>query len=273
MDFSGLAGPEAMEEHTVNTIHQYIQAVSELATRWFPSDPHPDIWYRGVKSDEYDLLPGAYFRNPCDEQSITLYFRHLTPSLLHHEPSDDWEWYYAMQHYGVPTRLLDWSESPLAALYFAMEADASGTPVVWVIDPLAMNRAAGWPRIICPYPDTDLNYWLPGLCGRHATLHTFAAGQRFKSNASPLAIYPKRFNPRIVAQRGVFTVHGIDETPINHLDLKDTNGNDRIAIIRFPGAKREALRRDLFLLGITKTSIYPEPQSVADDLKRGFGLC
>ncbi len=124
----------------VSSIVEFAQIILDIKDSWFPDTSYPEIWYRGVKDAELDLLPGAYFRPDCDEMSLVLHFRSLSPSLLPREPLDDWEWYYLMQHYGIPTRLLDWTESPLAALYFALEEDAIGrSPCVWVMDPYSLN--------------------------------------------------------------------------------------------------------------------------------------
>ena len=56
-------------------------------------------------------------------------------------PADEWEWYFLMQHYGVPTRLLDWTENPLIAIYFAVEGHkADRDAAVWALDPTWLNR-------------------------------------------------------------------------------------------------------------------------------------
>jgi hypothetical protein len=92
--------------------------------------------------------------------------------------------------------------------------------------------------------------------------------KNFKDNNYPVAIFPKRFNPRIVAQRGTFTVHGIEETPIEELLLRVGGGAPvPIAKLILKAGVAAALRGDLRVLGVDRVALFPEPASVAEELK------
>lgn len=51
-------------------------------------------------------------------------------------------WWSAMQHYGVATRLLDWSCSPYVALYFAIESISESDAALWIVHPHTINNLA-----------------------------------------------------------------------------------------------------------------------------------
>lgn len=78
------------------------------------------------------------------EQYITTNFMIHTMRLNPSVPQryDRASWLTLMQHYGLPTRLLDWSESPLVALYFALSSDedAKADAAVWVLNPMKLNK-------------------------------------------------------------------------------------------------------------------------------------
>jgi hypothetical protein len=273
----------AMEEHRVSSIEDYIATVRDIRTRWDRYDPsdYTEIWYRGVKDADLLLLPGAYWRDPCDEISLVLSFRALAPMLVQREPEDDWDWYFLMQHYGLPTRLLDWTESPLHGLHFALNEERDDlTPCVWVLDPTALNHTAqGSGHEVVYVPTTDdrdepFTQWLPAQCGRGMSAHQFKKGTRynFKSNQWPLAIYAKRTNPRIFAQRGVFTVHGTEEIPLEALQISNSLGEERLARILIEPASLKSMLADLYILGFSTTQTYPEPESISKDLKRMYKL-
>src|SRR6185437_6209481 len=267
-----------MQLDPISSVSEYIQRVLDYRRAWFPAEPCEEIWYRGVKDNSHQLLPGAYWRSECDETSLSLTFRAAVPGLLPHQPADDWEWYYLMQHYGLPTRLLDWTENPLAALYFALDrADDKTTPAVWVLDPVALNKLSGDAVVFTPTDSggqRPIDKWLTDSCFRNATPFTFIlpSNVKLRDNRLPLAIFPKRHNPRIIAQRGTFTVHGVEETPINRLAVKRLDGGDGCARIDIAPYAIGRMREELWGVEITKTLIYPEPQSLAEDLKRIYGV-
>lgn len=264
-----------MDAKQIDSIQQFIDKVLSIRKSWHPNDPHREIWFRGINDSSFSLLPGAYRHKDYDERSAALSFRAKVPSYIARQPSDDWEWYYLMQHYGLPTRLLDWTENPLFALFFAIHSQSSESakvPCVWVMDPVDLNeKMHGSKEKFISVPKISLksefNYWLPDLCGPGIQAKTFRKGSRFADNKKPLAIYPSRYNDRIVAQRGVFTVHGSKKTELEQL-LAGTNRIDKILI---NPAQCTKLRDDLWALGISESALFPEPQSVAKDLKREYG--
>jgi hypothetical protein len=106
------------------------------------------VLFRGASRTSYDLRPSLAraVHDPSGSREI-LYgqefhayrsfrkeARHFLEPNLYSELRDEDHpllWLTAMQHYGAPTRLLDWTKSPYVALYFASEKDAEHDGVVW----------------------------------------------------------------------------------------------------------------------------------------------
>ena len=104
-------------------------------------------WFRGQANSEWTLIPGIARNSQLvtsESTLITRFKQNATMYLVDGIPKDEWDWIFLMQHYRAPTRLLDWSESPLVALYFALvdklQEDSDGA--LWCMDPIALNRIA-----------------------------------------------------------------------------------------------------------------------------------
>ena len=105
------------------------------------------LWFRGHESTNYTLTPGI-LRRPggdtrayLDEVSLTRHFQTMNPDATPRDASD-FEWLVMMQHYLTPTRLLDWTENLLVALYFAVrnpERDNQEDAAIWMLNARRLN--------------------------------------------------------------------------------------------------------------------------------------
>src|SRR5688572_8122191 len=121
-----------------------IQSVGELLDT-LPTifgNPPKIVWFRGQACEGWKLLP-SIMRAPSrveNEMVLLKRFKQHSFPFLERIPDEEWEWLFIMQHYAVQTRLLDWSESPLVGLYFAMQepkkaADKKKDAALWCIYP------------------------------------------------------------------------------------------------------------------------------------------
>jgi hypothetical protein len=101
-------------------------------------DPHGQgAWYRGVKKSSYKLVP-SYLRYPqLSGKEHNLIARFTRQGARYLDKADKWECLAFMQHYGVPTKLMDWTTNVTAAIYFALafkSEEESKDPVIWVLN-------------------------------------------------------------------------------------------------------------------------------------------
>ena len=120
------------------------------------ADPRETLWvFRGHKCARYNLSPKierecaqkpdwAMIEFKILQEFKSLARMHLDPSEVPVE--DNFSWLALMQHYGIPTRLIDFTLSPYIALYFAISNrsrdEQEEPPEVWAIDAQALLRIA-----------------------------------------------------------------------------------------------------------------------------------
>jgi len=172
-----------------------------------------------------------------------------------------------MQHFGIPTRLLDWSENALTAAYFAGDhrpelcecASGSCAPTVWVLDPVEFNRANarfkgyGDAITVLTTSESTTDPWKPGT-------------EEVVMAPDPVAIYGTHNSTRIAAQQGTFTVSGKDRTPLEEgVDIQDRAGVLVKITLKSSG---ESLLAELSKLGITRSTVYPDLQGLGADIAK-----
>ena len=85
--------------------------------RW----PDVPFWFRGCTNKDYRLVP-SIGRPPFTvekEKALLNAFKQDAVQFMEQQPVSEWEWLLWARHHDLPTRLLDWTESPLVGLYFA----------------------------------------------------------------------------------------------------------------------------------------------------------
>lgn len=255
-----------MNEHLFNSAQEYMDIVQHLPRAW---NLNPSgLWYRGMNDSAYSLVPGCVWRGidlDLEESFVGEFLVHYR-SFYTHAVQDPLELYALMQHYGLPTRLLDWTASPLIGLYFAMERDSPSHNTVWVMSPVDLNKiTVGMETNIVPKANIDHCYtkpWLPG---------TLRDGLTTDVPAHPFAFKHPLVNPRIAAQKGCFTFHGSEARGIEKY-FEDA-GNACIAKLMLKDtSKRLEILEYLYSLGFKEDDIYRDLNSLTKRILREQSL-
>jgi hypothetical protein len=177
-------------------------------------------------------------------------------------PQNDWEHLFAMQHFGMPTRLLDWSENLFVASHFALAEpsshnhDGDCVPAVWCVDPVEWNRSV---PLLSEYGEV-----IQVLTTAEDELDAYRPETSKRRCKSPVAMFGAHNSARIVAQRGTFFVWGNGPQPLEAFAEEQTA---RLWRIQLNGSRGE-LARSLRHLGFTETMVFPELPSLGAELSR-----
>jgi len=267
----------------ITSVEDFLRSVKRHYKDWGTKN-HP--WFRGEPFSETPLLPSLY-RSAHDENQLVQFFRRKAPWLSYAIDRDKTsEWLFLMQHVRMPTRLLDWTEGAIIALYFALSEqteenknkpknDNERNPVVWMLDPIELNKLAG---LISTKRDEFPLEWFQPHCDdtNPANLCFRAAWEKDREKDPgdriapelPIAVQPTNIHPRMAAQRSCFTVHGKREQSL-HVLLKEKSFKYLQRHVVDAG-KLDEMLYDLRILGVSHSTLFPDLDGLAADLKSRF---
>jgi hypothetical protein len=222
--------------------------------------PYSNWAFRGERDERWPLYSSLsrYLMNFAvareawaeQERRIIRIFKRKAHVYLEQPPEvdDDFQWLAMMQHYGAPTRLLDFTWSPYVAAFFAMERSL-GDGVVWALNPSRIDsgRAPTESKMDPRIPGNFAKYYLKGH-------HRFIwMGE------------PHTMNRRLIAQSGTFAVPGVLDMPTEEI-LKDQDQENILAKFVITHAVREVGMRELYRMNITFATLFPDLDGLAKSM-------
>jgi len=218
-----------LEINTINNVSEYLDVIRK---RGFV------CCYRGQTQD-WPLIPSLgrlKNRKFLDglleiEEEIVEKFTQYSYPYLENKSISYFECLIQTQHYGLPTRLLDFTLNPLIALYFAVEENIFNSEgVVWGIDEFGQTK-------IPSIDEDNIIFYAPA--------HT---------------------NNRIINQNSIFAVFPIKRYTEEIIPLESYNLRIFQKII-IPSNIKESIKKELNILGINKMSVYPGIEGIVEKIK------
>jgi len=240
----------------VHDIAELINAVRRICSGFGQTQ----YWFRGHASTDWKLVPSVH-RNydPEGEHNLMARFRLAAPTRYEQCPElHDWaSWISLMQHYGLPTRLLDWSGSLLAAVYFAVAYDPKPGPgAVWVLLPSGLNKVSCHTQ--------EYIFTLTGPEAKPLLQAAFADGVVIDE---ALAVYGQDTSLRMALQMGAFTIHGTDKP------LEERKGaHQYLAQLIIPEKAKATFEEELWVLGIRRSTLSLDLTNLALELTNDHRL-
>lgn len=215
------------------------------------------IWWRGEAKVNEKLLPKLYRPEHSEHIEINLSsnFMNLAKTLYPECPGrgERDAWLFLMQHYGLATRLLDWTESALVAAFFTVIEHSEETGVLWALNPFSLNKNQIDEYMISgPFTEFAQEIIAP------------AFSRQAESPDLIIAINAQQFDVRMMMQQSAFTIHGT-KNPLN--DLPDSE--KFLMQFRIPAKAKPSLKSTFQMLGVTESHLFPDLEHLAKDLMSG----
>jgi hypothetical protein len=229
--------------------------------------------YRGASQSSAPLLTSLdrlggthppHTKADLEEHVMRGFIRYARPHVQ--GASNDWEELISAQHHGVPTRLLDWSYSPLVAAFFATRPGRGEehSRAVWRLDWQRVHRAFRFPQLALLISD------LENLLDDEHHASPWGLFQRPR-DARPFAclVEPPSLDARIAAQAAVFTISS-DKSVSFDVFLRNNGLADALTRFIIPAESVATIRDQLDLVGVDERRLFPDLDGVAAAIRRYY---
>lgn len=238
------------------------------------------LFFRGHSKETYQLLPSVfrppYTHNLHTEKDIILDIKQYAPEHnISYSVKELDKVLCEMQHNEIPTRLLDWTVSPLVALYFACESRHEDNGKIWVFNPWEYNKEV---LKKSKYPTSqihDIHVMARSLLGLEWTQKEIKSFIRREYGLTksvdmtlPWAFVAPFTNKRKVFQRGVFLIFGKNQLPFETYSI----AQPYLSCYTIPKAYKKKIIQELNNLYINDYTVYPDYRGMKNVFKKYSGL-
>jgi hypothetical protein len=258
-----------------------VTSLGDLIAEVTPTEPDPatgrrrssGIYCGGADASlplltSLDQLGGTsrpHGKGDLEEHILRNFLRYSRP-YFSTPPVNDWEVLVAAQHHGLPTRLLDWTYSPLVAAHFAtVDSGVDSDRAIWRLDWKQVHRHFGLPERALLIQD------LEGLFGQDRPFtpwSLFAGGDR-EQRPFACMLEPPSLDARIVAQSATFTLCSDKRQPFDRF-LDQYGLGQTLTKFVIPAGDAARLRDQLDLVSVDERRLFPDLDGVAAHLRRYY---
>lgn len=247
-----------MIEKEIKSIDNLVTEIKELKKK-YGKQP---IWFRGQEDEKWHLVPSIQRENLNKKENfITNDFYMYVKQIEDNTPNKTnyAAWMSLMQHYGLPTRILDWSSSPLIACYFALEKnrEKKNGSSIWALIPRKVNKQEGFGECVYPIDAFTVQEMLTP-----AFKSNFEIDDKFKDKI--IACHSVEKNLRMYSQQSSFTVHNSEKR------LEDICDSETLFKFNIPYKFKQEIYESISILGISTSFIYPDMEHVSKDIIKKY---
>lgn len=259
-----------------------IESLGDLLNLATPSERDPasgrrrvNHIYRGVADTRWSLLTSLdrlggweppHTKAHLEAHILRNFMRYARPFLLQPNTSH-WELLVTAQHHGAPTRLLDWTFSPLVAAHFAtLRGQPDCDRVVWRLDWMALHEHFHLKPLAFLVSDLDEALLSHGY---HSVWDLFDAQQDRDSFVCMLE--PPAIDARILAQSAAFTLSSVKTKGLDAI-LHECGLTHCLSRFIIRAGKVDFIRDQLDLCGVDERKIFPDLDGVAAEIARYYSV-